>query len=340
MSDPFEILRERLVAAAALDHRPVRPRRRVRVLVALAASLVLVGSAAAAVVRLTAEDSRPLRGRVPSAAGAAPSQYAVTLFPDLRAGRIGWCTAIALRGRREAAGGEGCGPAPPAAAAQIAASALVATSGSQRSIVFAVVDSRVAAVALRDGRRILPRTTSTLPFGWRAAVWFSARPDEPSWKLLNATGGRLSTELNDRAGTREAGTAPLPTRAVNSAHVPHRRCAIRVTSRAGGRAVSERVVPIAPHAVPDVNARAFLSCASAVMYLGHRRFTAAVLVDAANKRLPAADLPGQRPHGTARGIVEASGSITARRAGPAWLVVRGPGAEDRLTVLRSLATGA
>jgi hypothetical protein len=157
--------------------------------------------------------------------------------------------------------------------------------------------------------------------------------------LLDKAGQVISTAPNERAGTRAAGTRKLATRAVDPARPPRQRCAIAVPSRAGLRAISERVVTATPAHAPDVNGRAFRACASAVIYLGGRRFTAAVLVDAHHPSRQAAPLPGQRPHPEATGVVEAGGRITARRAGPGWLVVRGINPAQRLRLLRALNTG-
>jgi hypothetical protein len=147
---------------------------------------------------------------------------------------------------------------------------------------------------------------------------------EANWTPLNVAGRRLSTAANDRAGTRAAGTARLPTRAVDPRRPPPRRCAIRVGN--GLRAVSERVVARLPTRPPDVNGRPFLSCASAVVYLDRRhRYIAAVLLDARAPGRRAAPLTGA-----------AADLITARRHGPGWLVVRGEGAQRRKAVLRAL----
>jgi hypothetical protein len=347
MTDPFDILRDRLVAAAEAAPTPARSaRRRWRSLVAVAAALVISGSAAAAVVKLTAEDSPPLAGKVAGRPGAGPlgtSHYVIELLPYLSAGRSGWCATVVLHGGKGGplVGGEGCGPAPPADAPEIAGGAVVATTGSGTSVSYAVVDDRVARVRVDGGREIIPRPSRAIPAGWKAAVWFTAGGQTPSPVVfLNRVGQPISTAPNQRAGTQVAGTAKLPTRAVDPSHPPHQRCAIDVPVRAGLRAVSERVVTATPARPPDINGRAFRTCASAVINFAGRRFTAAVLIDARDPGRQAAPLPGQRDHPGTTGVVEAGGGITARRAGPAWLVVRGSDPGQRLRLLRALSTGA
>jgi hypothetical protein len=346
MTDPFDILRERLVAAAQRTSAPARASRpNRRMLVVLVAALLVSSSAAAAVMSLTAEDSAPLTGKVGGKPGTGPSDasdYVIELLPDLSAGTTGWCATLTLRhsNGQSITGGEGCGPAPPAAAPQIVGGALVATTpASDESVSYVVVDDRVASVRVDGGRLIIPRASAAIPSGWKAAVWFTAGGPAPAMPvLLDKAGQVISTAPNERAGTRAAGTRRLATRAVDPTDPPHHRCAIDVSTRAGLRAISERVVTATPAHEPDVNGRAFRTCASAVIYLGGRRFTAAVLVDARNPSRRAAPLPGQHPHPGAPGVVEAGGRITARRAGPGWLVVRGVDAPQRLRLLGELKT--
>jgi len=118
MSDPFDLLREELVRVAA-GTKPSRSprwlawlRRRPRPLLMVAATIVVSGSAAAAVISLSAKRSQPLAGTVPgtpaqlrsgaAAVSLAGDQYRITVTPDLTAGDVGWCTSInyTYRGKR------------------------------------------------------------------------------------------------------------------------------------------------------------------------------------------------------------------------------------------------
>jgi hypothetical protein len=115
---------------------------------------------------------------------------------------------------------------------------------------------------------------------------------------------------------------------------PHVRYAIRARALPGLRAVSAQIATGAPAHEPDVNGRAYLTRATTLYHLHGRRYRAAVLVDARHPTRRAADLPGATPR--TGGLVDASGHLTARRAGAGWLVVEGPTARERALVLRAL----
>jgi hypothetical protein len=199
----------------------------------------------------------------------------------------------------------------------------------------------VATVRLHDGRTISPLPDRRLPYGWRAAVAFVTRahgsvdPTDLDWTLQDAAGRPISTAPNERAGTKHAGTATLPTRTVDPRDPPHARCAIRARPLRHLRAVSAEIVKRMPTTTPNVNGRAFLTCATTIYYLGDHSYRAAVLLDARDRHRPAADLPGTTPRAGSPDLVEAAGHITARRAGAAWLVVQGPSAHERAVVLRA-----
>lgn len=357
MIDPFDVLRDELVAAErrvrasdtlVAERRTLRARRRVpwlrrRPLLLAAALVVASGSAAAAVVSLTSEDSAPLAGTVPPPSPTAvPRTYRIELMPDLRAGSIGWCSSVTLRSRgwRPIGASSGCGPAAPAGAAQIAGG--VTTVNTKNVLLFAVVDARVAAIRLHNGRTIAARGDRTLPYGWKAAVAFLATdqgridPGDLDWTLQDANGAEISRAPNDRAGTKQAGTASLPARTVDARRPPHVRYAIRARGLPGLRAAAAQIAAGAPAHTPDVNGRAFLTRATTVYYLHGRRYRAAVLVDARDGRRAAADLPGATPR--AEGLFDASGHLTARRAGAGWLVVEGSDADERALILHALST--
>ena len=345
MIDPFDALRDELVAAegrmAGGRQRSTWLRR--RPLLLAAALVVASASAAAAVVSLTSEDSAPLSGTVPAPSpSAAERTYRIELMPDLRAGAIGWCSSVTLRSRgwRPIGAATGCGPAAPADAAQIAGG--VTAVNTKNVLLFAIVDRRVASVRLHDGRTIAPLADRKLPYRWKAVVAFLARQggrfavDDLQWTLQDAKGAPISSAPNEHAGAKDAGTATLPTRAVDPRDPPHVRYAIRARPLKGLRAVSARIVTRAPTRTPDVNGRAFQTRATTIYYLHTRRYRAAMLVDARDPSRPAADLPGSTPR--ADGLVDASGQLTARRAGPGWLVIEGADARERALVLQALTS--
>ena len=101
MKDPFDILRAELVSAAERAALPAprkrwgRLRRPSRPVAILLVALVIAGSAAAAVLSLSA--SQPLEGRVPGAitpASVAGYRYTIAVTPSLPAGVAGWESLI------------------------------------------------------------------------------------------------------------------------------------------------------------------------------------------------------------------------------------------------------
>lgn len=338
--DPFDLLRDELTAAEARAATATRPRRTHgrRPLIAVIAALALSGTAAAAVLTLAGgEPSAPLEGRVPGVDPGARgvSRYAITIAPDLRAGVAGWCSTVTFRGRRatDSGGVGGCGPALSGREPQIAGGGL--TIAARRLLTYRVVDRRVAFVRLPDGRRLVPRADPRLPFGWRGVVGFTpyargklnARLFEVG--LFDAQGRPLASSGRDSV-------PDLPTTRVDARRPPARPCAIRPLATphlSGGR---QKLVSGPLAATADVNGRAFRSCAEAVYHLGDARLRAATLVDATGPATRPAALPGAQPLPGHPGIVVASGRITARRAGNAWLVVSGTDPAARLRLLTRL----
>jgi hypothetical protein len=318
--DPFDLLRDELVAAAA--PAGVRARRRVRSLVVVAAALALSGTATAAVLSLTGgQPSAPLRGALPGERGPSARNYTISLTPNLFPGQAGWCRRVALRrGRAPVTGGMGCGLAAASGTALIAGGAM--SVGSDRILAYAVVDRRVASVELAPGLRVAPRAEPTLPFGWRAAVAFvptrrGALPGEATiLRLFDARGRAI-----DRSPEQHAGTRALPTRKVDPLHPPAVPCAITHAPIAHLRHVSQTIVRGLLATRADVNGRALRTCSEAAFSLGTHRLRAAVLVDAAGPRHEPPPLPG---------------AMTARRIGRAWLVVDGGTPRDRRTLLAAL----
>jgi hypothetical protein len=339
--DPFDLLRDQLVAAAAPEAVRARRARRWRPLVVLAAALALGGTATAtAVLTLGGEDSPPLKG--PAPADMFIRHYAISIAPDLAVGETGWCTSLVFGYGAGGSGmARGCGPAAPREAAQIAGAGLV--SGQRdggRDTLFRIVDRRVAAVQPEGGRRIVPRADPALPFGWRAVVAFvPVRGHEralPAMTLLDAAGHPISQAPQRLAGTRAAGTRRLPSVAVDAQAPPSVPCAIAHAGLPGLRAVRQKVVRVRLTRAVDVNGRAFRSCSEALFRLDGVALRAAVLVDAGGPGRVPAGLPGARRVAGRPGVVTASGPLTARRDGHAWLVVAGGGAEARLRLLRAL----
>jgi hypothetical protein len=226
MSDPFDVLRDELAAAAV---RSTTTRHRLGRPLLIAAAVLLSGAAAtAAVVSLRSEVSAPLAGKGPGAAtGGLISRYRIALYPRLAAGHADWCTVVTSRSApANVSGGVECGPAAPRGAPLIAGGGLSGVGERNESLSWLVVDRRVALVRLSDGRGIRPRADPAIPYGWRSVVWFGTsvgKPGEP--RLLDARGRTLAIESN--AGTHAAGTARLATTSVDP-RAPRGDCAIRV----------------------------------------------------------------------------------------------------------------
>ena len=192
MKDPFDILRAELVDAAERAALPAprkrwgwlrRPSRPVAILLV---ALVIAGSAAAAVLSLSA--SQPLVGRVPGAitsASLAGYGYTIAVTPaaGLQAGGAGWDSWI-VYGRPGTSGyvGEGAGICPgyPRATNPIfgRGSGLIFGGGTgpttfARGETVAYVLTGPQVWAVRIGSRTIRSVSSrSLPVGDRAAVFF------------------------------------------------------------------------------------------------------------------------------------------------------------------------
>jgi hypothetical protein len=319
MTDPFDLLRDQLVAAAATAAAP-RRHRRWRPLTVLAAALALGGTAtAAAVLTLGGEPSPPLKGQVP---GASERGYSVILRPDLRAGAAGWCSTVTLRGAARAIGaGTGCGPALNASYPQIAGGGMVVAPG--KVLDFRIVDARVAYVRLADGRRIVPRADPALPYGWRAVVAFASA--EGDAELLGAD-GRVLLPGASRTADAPRGVPSLPVRTVDAKSPPARPCAIEHRPTAHLAALDQSIATGALARRVDASGRPFRTCSAARFRLDGERLRAAVLVDARDPARAPAPLP--------RAYVPALAS--ARRVGDAWLVADGGTEPARRRLLAAL----
>jgi hypothetical protein len=343
MSDPFELLREQLVAAAAREvigfpttahRRRVRP----RAFVVAFAILASVGTASAAAVALIDALSPPLRGPLPEAPKAGitgASDYTIELSPDLKAGAIGWCTTVWLHnGARPSAGGSACAPARVEATPIVLSATVVSTVPGRSSISWGVVEEDVATLRLEDGRVISVRPSRRLPAGWKAAVWFTPggrdRPPAPPTPL-DAAG-----EVIRPSSPAEGGAVPtirFRTRGVSARRPPRSGCGVRLAD-GRWRAGTERVVIDDGRRASTAQGEPFLSCASVAVQRGGERYVAAVLVSGRVRRAEPGALPGQSPRSP--GLVTAARDITARRVGQGWLVVQGGSPAGRTALLRQL----
>ncbi len=345
MTDFVDGLEQDLVDAArrqATSRRAAAGIRRARLPgrgLALALGAMLVaGSAAAAVVGLNAEPSKPLTGPV-SDAKLSVRAYAISLLPDLRAGEAGWCGLMRVTSSGRFFGaGMGCGPARGAGAAQIVGGGVY---GKGEAIEYTVVTSNVAAVRFDKRTTVATRTDPTLPYGWRYAVAVVpsgtlpapappagsdavASPPTPGRDLtapvaLDAAGHELPATTHADDHSRGAGS-----RAVTRAE-PARRCVIgRAPGYIAGYA---RVALGTPRVPPRTEGRAFAACAVTVFHTHAPRsgLKAAILLDA------------HRPSELAAALPRTPG-LSGRRLGPGWLVVYGASASRRADLLSRLTS--
>ena len=194
MTDPYDILRAELVAAAGQSAAEPAPgsrgrtrwwrRGRPRPLAVVVAALVICGSATAAVLSLAGSPSQPLSGQVPgrpvtAAPGATPSvagnHYRITVFPELAAGGAGWATGMAFsRNGQPASGGQAGGLYPTARDPIFGGTGVGYTPvgpNTSPSVAFTLTGPEVAAIRF-DGRTIRTFTSSQLPTRDRVAVFF------------------------------------------------------------------------------------------------------------------------------------------------------------------------
>jgi hypothetical protein len=190
MTDPFAILRDELVSAAAAREQvgaPV-PRRwwervagrlgwRSHPLAIVLGALVVSGSATAGVIALTGSSSQPLAGKVPGtveAASLAGYQYSISVTPNLAAGEAFWNTSISYSKDGRFGSGEGGGSLYATRWNPLFGG--VGVSGGStppRGDTVGYVMTAPYVVAVRVGDRTI-RTFSSpeLPAGDRAAVLF------------------------------------------------------------------------------------------------------------------------------------------------------------------------
>ncbi|MGI8715963.1 MAG: hypothetical protein ACR2NR_22840 [Solirubrobacteraceae bacterium] len=236
MTDPFDILRGELVKAAAraqpspAGRRWAWMRRRPHGVAVVLAALVVCGSAAAAVVSLTAGPSQPLSGRVPGRVtplrgegpiSVAGHPYRIWVTPNLSTGSAGWAVWTAYSGPPFAGGGGGGGGYPTATSPVFQGGGVLPwnpPSGAKPkgdSIGFVVTGPQVAAV--RIGKRTIRTfTSSLLPAGDRAAVFFlAARAPTPSvgWRPGQAIKSHQRVPTAPGPGSR-ARSISIPTTAL------------------------------------------------------------------------------------------------------------------------------
>jgi len=327
--------------------------------------LLLIGGAAAPVV-ITRGRSGPLSGSVaqgPSLRGA--SQYRISAFPYMTVGWSGWCTSAVFDSRsgREAAD-YGCG-AVESGGPVIAGGA---SFGDQRGFYsYGIVSDRVASVRW-DGRVFLPIESPRLPPGTRA--YFTAGPParEVRFAGLPRLFDSVGHEIPQPLISRENAVEHLPLIAVSPREPGKAACALRASNIPHLVALAQTVAT--PVSWPRRQPGAFLACANATYRLDGSTLGVAVLLDATNARRPAPPLSELQPDPAHPGLLAghelgnigfpqglsvfnggggqafntttrrqqfANHDLSARRAGPAWLIPEGGTPAQRATLLANLA---
>jgi hypothetical protein len=352
---------------AARSSRDARHGGRRALMVALAA--LLIGGAAAGGV-ITLSRSKPLSGTLAQGpARLGVSHYRISVFPYMTVGWSGWCSSAVFdsRSSREATD-YSCGAIESTGPAIAGGGSFGDQSGAYS---YGVVSDSVASVHW-DGRVVLPIKSPRLPPGTRA--YFIVAPAGPAGlgpaglpKLFDSSGRAISNPLI----TRETAVEHLPQIVVNPRNPGTAPCALRPP-------MVPHLVPLAqtvttPVPWPRRQPGAFLACANATYKLDGTTLGVVVLVDATNARRPAPALPELQPdpahpglltgrelgnigfpHGlgvfngrggqafntTTRHQEFVNHDVTARRAGPAWVVAEGGTSSQRATLLRVLQTEA
>jgi hypothetical protein len=337
-----------------------------KAVIALLAVLLLGGSAADAVITLSR--SKPLSGTLthgPSRSG--PSHYRISVFPSMAVGWSGWCASAVFNGQgSRGASDYGCAPVE-SSGPTIAGGGSFGDQSAEYS--YGVVSDKVASVRW-NGRAVLPIRSPRLPPGTHAyfiVAPASRRPLPGLPKLFDSRGHQIPESQIGRENAIEH----LPRLAVNPRDPGTASCAVRASP-------VPRVVPLTetvttPVPWPRHQPGAFLSCANATYRVDGTTLAVAVLVDATNAMRPAPPLPELQqdpahpglltghelgnigfPHGLwifngagrqafntpTRYQEFANHDVSARRAGPAWIIAEGGTAAQRATLLAVVSTDA
>jgi hypothetical protein len=344
-------------AAASTASKPATapaPRRRAggwrsRPLVLALVGLTVGGSAtAAAITGLRSSPAPGLETRLPPLTnpvpgrGPAADRYAVAFTPDLTIGASGWCVSdVQARGERPLIGSSGCNTDAVSSGAPVIARHSTTTSipgrglHDMRTFFTAVVDTRVAAVRLPDGRVLRPVAGPGLPAGLRSVVAVQAKDGPVAYLDRDGRPIRGADAELDVGKDRPEHRATVP---ANPAP-----WAIRTSGDPAVRLGAGQELTAPPRGTSDRHGRPFLAVSTARVAYRGREYQASYLLDAEDPAGEAAPLPGAvAVPGTDRVRVDTPGvyrPLTARREGPGWLVVRGPSPAGRTAVLAALRAG-
>jgi hypothetical protein len=220
-------------------------------------------------------------------------------------------------------GGNGCGPAASPRRGLIIG---IGSYDSRGGTVAFVVSERVAAAVLPGGQRLPATSDPRVPAPLKLIIARVPTASEGRARFVDSSGRDLPDQ--DPKGSWAAERHRFPTRKTD----PDGPCRMRVP--APFRVRSTSVISSIPAGRDDVVRPSFLSCATAVVYLGKARLRAAILLGAHAPSNTAPLLPGMASEPV--GIVETGRLTSARRAGDGWLTVYGADPKLRERLLRAI----
>lgn len=339
-----EDLRAGVIEDARRRHR--HRRRRIVACAALAVAASVVGWAT--LERPSGESSsrhaRP--AGIVDVSKAASVSFNVRLYPSLFVGRAGWCEAVEEDGRT---GVSACGGVATVGDPLLISMGFGRAGGPSTTVV--VTTPEVASVLVDGVEKVTPVSVPGLPYGLRAA-----RVVTPANRRLRREGTAIVAydaqghvlrlprnvaepqtqvqfwghpEASLRKGRRR-GSRILP-------HAPSGPCRLGLDGSWGmiarGGAVAVGIRPFPARLVGE----AFLPCAETEYELHGEPLRGLILLDAADPSRAPGALPGFHPVAGASGFYAEGGTLTARRAGDAWLVVgQGRSLSQRIYALRHL----
>lgn len=342
MTDPFDLLRDELVAAAEREEQQAaadvrkRPRWGRGFLLAVGAVVITSGAAVAGILTFTGEESKPLAGSLNAPTGQYPDGYSVQLTPWTDPGRVGWCLRLgAARQGRPTAEGLTCFPSTPDA--PVVASGLQVL-GPDEAIFVLIVTDEVAGAILSNGRALAATPQPDLPRGFRsiAAILstqdYAIPSDQARFTLVDERRRTIAgapTALTEVY--RDRAPEPVAPRSAKTGRV----CDLRAELPPGTRLVDFVVATQRPSGASSPGSP-FFACSQGTALSSAGR-VGLVLLRSESGETAVGPIAGSRPVPGESDVVEFGAGLLARRTNSGWLVAdRGPRAA-RLGLLR--ATG-
>jgi hypothetical protein len=270
--------------------------------------------------------ARHSAGRSPR--GDAATTFKVRVWPYLAVGQAGWCMVVEEHGR---AGGSTCGGLATLGAPFVLADGWgEATAPTETQV--AITLPQVAAVLVAGHQRVPTIPLPGVPYGLRAVRVLA--PRGASVQALDAQDHRLAQDRPTQQSRPDVTHWHYPSSA------PRGFCGLSLrlngmpSSFATGGAVATRLAPVPAVAV----GQAFYSCSVSAYRLRNIPLKAFVVVDLVSPHAQhPAPMPGFKPVRGAPGLYSQGGTLTAKRSGPAWIIVeQGSDQAERILLLGHL----